>query len=670
MGKKVFLLALMLTTVLHIQAVTVTSTAGKLSTKVTNLGATELTVNGTIDARDFLFITEEMYNLKTLNLTNATIVAYNSTLADGLMPGEYHYAANTMPFCALVGMVKLNTVNLPSNLTGIDYGAFAGCTGITTINLPTSLLTIGDDAFNSCTSLTQVSIAGAINHLGSKAFAHCSNLTTLVINPTGKITIGDEAFADCKMLNNVTIGTNVTSLGNGTFTECKALKKINFMPGSKLEDIGDMAFYHSGLEELDLEYTPHLKHLGAWALARTKLKEFTLPAHVKALDEGTLFYSNQLSTLELPNTLTYLPDYMLAGCSQIKGSPFMTHNMGNIGDFAIYNQSQHRLITVPQRVYYIGTHAMSGIKHLQEITSEPLKAPELGANVWAGINPSQVKLNVKEESLDDYQAALQWQDFLVGVAQLRGDINNDGYVNTLDAISERRFLAEGITEGINLNRTDVTGNDRTDIADIVAIYNIINGVRQTDYPMNLWFDDDLESLGTETAPRKAKIEISLNNTINYTAFQFDIITPSHITIDGATLSSRGLGHEMHIGQAENIPYRLLCFSPAGDDFEGYSGLLLTLNISSTQNLSSNDYITLRRIYFADYQENVYYNNNINVNIIGTSAIETVTIDNEDQPVDVYNTQGQLLRQNVSSSQATNGLPAGIYIVGGKKVIVR
>lgn len=670
MFKRFYLLAVLLAAVLHLQAATVTSTAGKLSTVLTYHDSQSLTVNGTLDARDFLFIADELRYLKNLDLTNATIVAYNSTLSDGLLPGEYHYAANTLPYCALAGLTKLQTVNLPTNLTAIGYGAFAGCSRLTNITFPASLKTIGDDAFNSCLSLKQVTITNDINYLGSKAFAHCVNLTTLILNPNGDIVIGDEAFADCIALNNVTIGTTVTALGNGTFNNCIALKKVNILPGSNIEDIGDMAFYRSGIEELDLEYTPHLKHLGAWALAKTKLKNFTIPTHVKSLDEGTLFYAKTLTNLEVPQTLSYLPDYMLAGCDHINGTPFMTQNMSYIGNFAIFNQSQHPKITVPQRVYYIGTHAMSGITELREITSEALKVPALGDDVWAGINQSAVKLYVKEESLNAYQAAEQWQDFLVDVAQLRGDVNSDGFVNVTDATCLRRYLIEGITDGINLNRTDVASNGRTDIADIVAIYNIINGVRPADYPSNLWFEDDIEALGAITDTRKANIEISLNNTINYTAFQFDITTPSHITIDGATLSSRCLGHEIYVGKVDDNLYRLVCFSPASDDIEGYDGRLVTLNISSTQNIDNNDYITLRRIYFADYQENVYYNNNLNINIIGISAIENITADESDQPVDVYNTQGQLLRQNVLPSQATNGLPSGIYIVGGKKVIVR
>ena len=39
-------------------------------------------------------------------------------------------------------------------------------------------------------------------------------------------------------------------------------------------------------------------------------------------------------------------------------------------------------------------------------------------------------------------------------------------------------------------------------------------------------------------------------------------------------------------------------------------------------------------------------------------------------VDVYNLQGIMVRSQVPSNEATQGLPAGIYIAGNRKVIVK
>ena len=57
---------------------------------------------------------------------------------------------------------------------------------------------------------------------------------------------------------------------------------------------------------------------------------------------------------------------------------------------------------------------------------------------------------------------------------------------------------------------------------------------------------------------------------------------------------------------------------------------------------------------------------------GNSGIEGITddIENVDGPVDVYTIQGTIVKRQVERSQALEGLSRGIYIVGGKKVLVK
>jgi hypothetical protein len=43
---------------------------------------------------------------------------------------------------------------------------------------------------------------------------------------------------------------------------------------------------------------------------------------------------------------------------------------------------------------------------------------------------------------------------------------------------------------------------------------------------------------------------------------------------------------------------------------------------------------------------------------------------ENAVVNVYNLQGVQLRKGVNAANATDNLPAGIYVVGGKKVVVK
>ena len=53
-----------------------------------------------------------------------------------------------------------------------------------------------------------------------------------------------------------------------------------------------------------------------------------------------------------------------------------------------------------------------------------------------------------------------------------------------------------------------------------------------------------------------------------------------------------------------------------------------------------------------------------------TAIGTIDMESNNDIVNVYNAQGQLLRMGVKASEATRNLPRGIYIVGNRKVVVK
>lgn len=56
-----------------------------------------------------------------------------------------------------------------------------------------------------------------------------------------------------------------------------------------------------------------------------------------------------------------------------------------------------------------------------------------------------------------------------------------------------------------------------------------------------------------------------------------------------------------------------------------------------------------------------------------TGIDGVVADSDtrpEAPVNVYTVTGQLVRANVAADSATDGLPAGIYVAGNKKVVVK
>ena len=121
--------------------------AGDLSSLVTDCKATELIVEGDIDARDLKFISEEMTALSLLDLSKTNIKALK---ADKPCFGEVlEYAENVLPdYCFFAKDYEI--VQLPNGLVEIGEGAFAGCKNLSSVSLPVSLKAIGKYAFSAC----------------------------------------------------------------------------------------------------------------------------------------------------------------------------------------------------------------------------------------------------------------------------------------------------------------------------------------------------------------------------------------------------------------------------------------------------------------------------------------------------------------------------------------
>ena len=164
--RKLFFLLLMAAVVTPaLKAVNVENTAGQLAQLVTDTQITELSVTGTMDARDFLFINEHLTELTMLDLSQVTITAVdNGKVLFGTVTG---YSANQIPRTAFFGK-KLTTVALPETIESIGYAAFAGCYQLTSVTLPEALAEIDDYAFSG-TALTSIEIPAN----GTEAFKRC-----------------------------------------------------------------------------------------------------------------------------------------------------------------------------------------------------------------------------------------------------------------------------------------------------------------------------------------------------------------------------------------------------------------------------------------------------------------------------------------------------------------
>ena len=138
---------------------------------------------------------------------------------------------------------ELDCSDAAATLTTIDEQAFKYCAGLKTVRLPYGV-TIGVSAFEDCTSLTTVILSGdktTETTIGATAFKGCTSLESVSFDSGKTVKIETSAFTNCTGLKtvytggaNVTVGASAFS-GSGLETFCNS-SSIPYVTNLKMED--------------------------------------------------------------------------------------------------------------------------------------------------------------------------------------------------------------------------------------------------------------------------------------------------------------------------------------------------------------------------------------------------------------------------------------------------
>ena len=172
------------------QSMMVTVTAGGLHNAFATMlnTLTSMEISGTIDARDFKTMRDEMPMLSQVNLREATVVSYTGTGGTNFNVNTTSYPANTIPDYAFMdsnwnGKANLTSIMLPKSLNSIGIYSFRLCTGLTSIAIPSSVISIKDGAFNFCSGLNTVTIPSSMSSIGNFVFYGCTGLSSIYAFP-------------------------------------------------------------------------------------------------------------------------------------------------------------------------------------------------------------------------------------------------------------------------------------------------------------------------------------------------------------------------------------------------------------------------------------------------------------------------------------------------------
>lgn len=396
---------------------------GTIEGEIPENSINELVVDGHIDASDLLYISEKLSDLLTLNLSDAIIDA-----CDGVMIGTVtHHPANTLPANIFAG-TKLQTVILPASQgLVIKPGAFAG-SSISSINIPVTVASIGDGAFTGCTNLAEATVS--TNKLGKGVFSNCTNLESVVF--TVATDIPENTFYGCTNLAKVSAPAGILSVGDRAFSQCANLKEFPFT--SSIASIGREAFMQSGLNEVDLTASSKLKSVGEWAFAMMPALTSLKLGNAPALGNAVAFACPNLAVFENSANVSDIPDFALTKSATLDTLDIV--GIEYIGRYALSGLSGIRAIQLPTTLEKINDYAMQNMTGLENIYTELTTVPELGENVWDGVDQKNVTLEVPDyDSEQLFRLADQWQNFKIINSDTAS--SNDAIDNIVDELRAR-----------------------------------------------------------------------------------------------------------------------------------------------------------------------------------------------------------------------------------------
>lgn len=184
------------------------------------------------------------------------------------------FSVKSIGLCGDKNIVIPETYN-GSTVVAIEDGAFAGY-AIESVVIPKTVKYVGENAFLSCENLKKVEIKSDNLYVDYRAFAYCTALESVKIKKG--TTYGVEVFM-ASGIKKVTFESGITRVDDYLFSGARNLEEVEL--SEEITEIGDGAFFNSGIEEIDLPDS--ITSIGASAFQESKLKGILIPSATVSL---------------------------------------------------------------------------------------------------------------------------------------------------------------------------------------------------------------------------------------------------------------------------------------------------------------------------------------------------------------------------------------------------
>ena len=551
----------------------------------------------------------------------------NSTLKSLVLPKKLKIiGANAFRYCS-----GLTEVKLPETLNIIGSEAFRGCSGLTSIDIPNSVTSIKSGAFRGCGGLTSIKIGNSVTHLGDAAFYYCSELTSIDI-PNSVTYIGNSAFGDCQKLTSIDIPNSVTYIGNDAFNYCYGLASIKI--GNSVTYIGNDAFNYC-----------------------TKLTSIDIPNSVAYIGNNAFYDCRRLTSVTIPNSVTTIGDGAFNGCSKLNsfiledGNKEISIGADILQNTAIANiyigrnltgciGSDVSTVTYGNAVTAISNNAFNGAANLSTVNFGS-SIETIGENAFNGCALAELVLPPHVKTIGNNAFA-------------GNSIKNIAIGSEVTEIGEKAFDGANQLNGVSITAlTPPNANNNTFSYYDCPLYVTHECVEAYYNFTRCWYRFSGHDL---ILADKVTIGAASGNVANIT------LKPGETMKFSATVTPADASLPYIFWRSTNPAFATV-------DQEGNVTLVDNGGVSAQADDEEAETHTCEII-----AETLYADVMASITVMDEAAgVEDIVADGFDaeiaRPNDIYTLQGVCLKRDASQSDI-DALTPGLYIIAGKKVIVK
>ena len=242
-----------------------------------------------------------------------------------------------------VNKTGLNDLVIPDSVLVIESGAFSGNANLTgDIVIPDSVVFVGNNSFGTsvATDCGTLTLGNSVKYIDNSAFIK-RNFSGNLIIPDSVEYIGNWVFTTPAFTNGTwTLGSGLKYIGDASLSNiCSGNSGTLFIPAQL--DAQDTAFGYNTFSKVVFE--EGITVIRARVIRNsTSVTEVVLPASVETIGTGAFSSCEQLSIVNVPDSVTTINAYAFSGTAL--SGVYLSASISSLGDRAFDDLPQNSII--------------------------------------------------------------------------------------------------------------------------------------------------------------------------------------------------------------------------------------------------------------------------------------------------------------------------------------